>query len=208
MHRALTAFAFALAVGLCSTAAFADPGASAASSLSAAGERADDGSVADAAVADAADAGVTTTVSKKSKTSKKSQPDFIERYFPVVLPDNLEPEVADSVLMIWLLNIACAPACSSLWAPAVMTGGGFPDGFFVDMLISWALHMVLTFIPVVGQIIGFVNCVYLCPVATIAIYDFHLKEERRGGGKKKKASVPAVPPRGTSLASADTAMAF
>jgi len=103
---------------------------------------------------------------------------FVDRYFPLRLPNDLEPEVERNVVLIWVLSITLAPCWSSLWAPAMLTGQGLPDGFFADLLVSGLLHFATHFIPFVGAVIAWANCLYLCPVATIAIYDRNLKRER------------------------------
>lgn len=138
-----------------------------------------------ASVAEAEPAAVVTVADR--------EPGFMDKYFPFGLPNNLEPEVAQGVPLIWLLAVL-AP-CGPLWAPPLLTGQGFPDDFVVDMFISEIVHLASQFIPVVGFCLVPLNCLYFCPVATIAIYDRNLKQERRGKRRAQLEGPPAAAPQ-------------
>ncbi len=123
---------------------------------------------------------------------------FMDKYFPFSLPDDLEPEVADNVAVLWVLSVFGTGVLAPLWAPAVLTGQGFPEDFVVDLLISDILHLLAQLIPAIGCVLVPLNYLYLCPVATIAIYDRNLKAERRGSRTAKQ-----VAPGPSALALAD-----
>lgn len=110
-------------------------------------------------------------------------------YFSLGLDDDLEPEVEDNLIVLWILS-ALLPY-GAAWGPFVFDEPG--DGFLADIIISYAVHslvlqlpLVLMVIPVLGWIAGpvllvvgeLVNQYYLRPISSINLYSRSLKRAR------------------------------
>lgn len=142
-------------------------------------------------------------------TVDDGEPGFIEKYFPFGLPDDLHPAVDEIIWSFWVSNlIPCIPF-PQIWLPMVVAEDGAPDGYLVDAIITYILHVaphlvlfavglplaLLSPIPWIGWFIflpcslvcnglnvigGLVNAWYLLPVALASRMDAAFKLEDAG----------------------------
>ena len=119
----------------------------------------------------------------------------VNPYYSIVLDENLEPEVDDKVVPLWVTSAFCGPLCGSLWIPMLWVGENpGAEYFYKEALILIAMEALTYLIggattPVagVGAILITANLVYLTPVGIINGYDRALKKKR---GKPYPGSAP------------------
>lgn len=129
--------------------------------------------------------------------------DTVNDVYPIVLDDNLEPEVDDRLVIFWVVSSLCGQACGPLWIPMVVVGEDPGSDYFVTEavfailfeLLTVALGGVSTSVGGLGMVLIMIHLVYLLPVGIINTYDRALKRQR---AKLKSGSVgvrgPPAPP--------------
>lgn len=86
--------------------------------------------------------------SEKKKRSKKApseegadEPDFIEKYFPFALSDDLHPELEDSVWAFWLVQVLPVFVAPQAWVTPMIFDGEPPEDYVMDAIIIYVTHL-------------------------------------------------------------------
>lgn len=133
------------------------------------------------------------------------EPDFFAKYYPLSFDENLEPEVEENFMLLYLLGTGIL--FGNIWGPMVLIGS--PGDMVMDQVISFLVHAAPNLIPGVNCILGPATLFYLLPVATINITDRSLKAAKKAGTWQGKGARNAVrPPNEQELALAEPIMAF
>jgi|GEM_PF-2467535 len=139
--------------------------------------------------------------------------DTVNEWYPIVLDDNLEPEMQDNLVGIYVTSVFCGALCGPLWIPLVWTGVA-PDGDYfakealIAIAVEWLSHLVgVATTPAlgIGAVFEVVNLTYLTPVGIINTYDRALKKKRARLEAEKAERGPATT---TMLTQMEPAMAF
>jgi hypothetical protein len=114
----------------------------------------------------------------------------INDWYPIILDKNLEPEVDDKVILLWVTTIACGAMCGPLWIPMLIVGEDpgmdyFAKEALLAILIEWLTYVVggaTTSVGGLGSIIITANLCYFAPVSLINTYDRAVKRQRARTG--------------------------
>lgn len=93
------------------------------------------------------------------------EPGFIEKYFPLALNEELHPAVDEALWSFWVANcIPCIPF-APVWFPMLMVEGGAPDGYLVDAIITFIVHIIPHLLVTAVNVAAFL----LLPLAAIPV---------------------------------------
>ena len=118
----------------------------------------------------------------------------INGYYPILLDENLEPEVEEQVVPMWIAGVFCGEFCGALWIPMVLVGEWPGKEYFIFAALSYLLQQVLLVMGVptstflgIGAIWSTFVLLYLTPVGIIDDYDRALKKERAKGTERLRS---------------------
>ena len=119
---------------------------------------------------------------------------FFDKYFPLSFADDLEPEIDENLLVIYLLVMLTSSAAGQAWMPPMIVGEppgmAYWEDALYNLIIHWAMMVVsipLVYCGGIGIVLVAVNLLYLFPVSAINLYDRHLKIKRGAGGRAGRA---------------------
>ncbi len=111
--------------------------------------------------------------------------DSVNEYYSIYLDKNLEPDVEEKVLPIWLTSIACGAFCGPLWIPMLFVDDIPEADYFLKEAVIAIVVEYLTYllgggtaVLGIGAIIVTANIFYLTPIGIINGYDRALKKKR------------------------------
>ncbi len=123
-----------------------------------------------------------------SQPTPQEEPDFLEtvnEYYSIYLDKNLEPDVEEKVLPIWLTSIACGAFCGPLWIPwlfieEVPEADYFVKEAVIAIVVEYLTYLVGggTSVVGIGALLVTANLFYLTPVGIMNGYDRALKKKR------------------------------
>ena len=156
---------------------------------------------------------VATTAEQEEETpeSKGEETDFLDtvnEYYSIYLDKNLEPDVEEKVVPIWVTSIFCGALCGPLWIPVLFIDDvPEADYFLKEALIAIAVEYLTTFVGGATSVVGIgavlitANLFYLTPIGIINGYDRALK--------KKRAKLKENPPgKDAEISTSSSTMAY
>jgi hypothetical protein len=157
----------------------------------------EDSAQADEPPTEGADAETAATEEATAPAPKEEEPGFFSSHYPFGLNDNLEPEVEEDLVVLWLLMAMVGNLAGPLWIPGAIIKEEPSPEYKDDALWHWIWDLGLTAgsIPcmysgflcfgygfLITAPLGIIHLIarsyYFNPVGVINLYDRHLKKAR------------------------------